>query len=112
MAIWLGGCIRQADTLDTRDFSEPCTLSCEHSFECNPESASEAYENVDDCIEQCNDNTLKQWSEACAELTTLAWECNASLSCEQAAAASDDPESSPCHTENEAFAQCTFSGAE
>ncbi len=66
------------------------------SFECDPEAASQVYEDVQACIEDCNDNTLPQWSDACADLTRAAWECNAALTCEQSAAAKDDPGSSPC----------------
>lgn len=102
----LAGCPRQAETLDDRDFTEPCTASCEHSFGCDPEAASQVYADVQACIEDCNDNTLPQWSEACAEFTRAAWECNATLTCEQSAAANDDPQASPCAEHNDAFIQC------
>ena len=81
-------------------------MSCEHGFECEPELASEMYVDVQACIEACNDNTLPQWSEACAEYTQAAWECNAALTCEQLAAGNEDPESSPCSEENDAFLEC------
>ena len=102
----LAGCNRQAETLDTRDFAEPCTASCEHSFDCDPETASQVYEDVQACILDCNDNTLPQWSQTCAEFTRTAWECNAALTCEESEAAKEDPKSSPCAEQNDDFTQC------
>jgi len=104
----LAGCgQRQLDSLDTRDFSQPCEASCSKAFECSPASAT--YETVEDCIEECNDPTLEQWMPACADLTAAAWLCWGDMSCEEREVAVESPELSVCAAQIEAFSECIVS---
>lgn len=99
---------RQAETLDTRDFSAPCSASCSRAFECadEPFGPGQTYES---CVEECNDPTLTQWIPECEELAVAAWFCSGDMTCEQLESSSENPSESACAAENAAFITCLSS---